>query len=710
MEPNKNTKQENATAVINEEKNIPMSTNKIAAAFMLIFTGEFLYRIPLDTWSVKIIWIAAWIGILTGTIQLFNTLKGTGKKAAGLWIGASLFGILSIPVEVFYSLTEGIAGITKTVGGPTEITESLGLLQSATGWFLSLGSLMYIGGTALFMIYPPFTKAKTGWMYLVAAFIMSMFHLPSLLITIAIFIGYYLIFTRLYAEDDQSRRRCGALLWMATGFIYSLLILLNNDTIYIIASLTGLVAWLIGVIKIRSLEYEKQGTGAFIAYGILMILASGLHFLPGLVGDTLAIVLQIPAYIILCIGFLRFGKGEMFASPKNGTHTMIGVLLICLILALVYLIPFIGEPISAMIFSILCIPCLIVGWKNALTSQPETVLEYQESEKMNSIDWSAIFGKHKKLAITVSIIVLTFGIAYSITANILVEKLLLKAEQMEEYQYAAYKLLDKLTGNAEAQFYVAVDIEYNIPAKLVKKWCNNATQGDAYAQYVIGRILQNNSAYMAIMDNEGRNFFDSWASKSRGAMQIGNITDFINQNPTIDMQKIAEADAHKWFEAAAQQGHPRAQHETGMDYLNGKGTASDSVKSYYWTLKAANNGNLFAQHNAGYFNAKGIGVEKNMEEAFKWFEKAANRGFSNSQSALAGFYYDGTAVEKDFEKAFFWYSKAAHEQPFAQFCLGILYRTGEGTEKNLDKAKEWFQKAVDNGYNNAQKALDDLNK
>lgn len=706
MEQTENMAQDTIPAAANNESKIQLNTNQIAAALMLIFTGEFLYRIPLDTWSVKIMWITAWIAILIGTILLYKNLQGNGKKAAGLWIGASLFGILSIPVEVIHSFIEGIAGIAKVAGAPATTIEDLGTLQSYTEWFLSLEALMYIGGTILFMVYPPFIKAKKGWGWLVIAFVLSLFNVPSLLITLCLFIGFYLILTRLYTEEDQNRKRIGAFIWMATGFLYSLFILLNNDTIYILASLTGLIAWLIGVIKIRSLEYEKQGTGAFLIYAILMILSSIVHFLPGLVGDILAIALQVPAYIIVCVGFLRFGKGDVFASQKNGMHTMIGVMAICLILALVYLIPFVGEPISAMIFSILCVPCLVVGWKNALTAQSETIIEFQESEKTNSIDWSIIFGKHKKLAMTASIVILIIGVAYSISANMLVEKVLLKAEKMDKYQYTTYSLLGKITGNAEAELKLA-DMNANISAKLIKKWCNDAEHGDAYAQYVIGLLLQSSSGFMILMDNEARSLFDSWAAQSRGAMQIGNLTDFISQNPTIDMQKIAEEDGHKWFEAAAQQGHPRAQFETSMDYYQGRGTSADLEKTYYWTLKAANNGHLFAQHNAGYLNANGIGVEKNLKEAIRWYVKAAERGYSDSQLQLTLIYY----IEKDFEKAFFWVSKAAiQEVPNAQYSLGLLYRDGKGTEKDLDKAKEWFQKAADNGHEDAQKALNQLNK
>ena len=247
MEQTENMAQDTIPVAENNKSKILLNTNQISAALMLIFTGEFLYRIPLDTWSVKIMWITAWIAILVGTIQLYNNLRGNGRKAAGLWIAATVFSIIAIPFEIINSLTEGIATISQT--SEDTASSSLGAFQVYLQWFLSLGSLMYIGGALLFMTYQPFTRIRTGWIWLVATFVLSIFSLPSLFILIPLFIGFYLIITRLYNYDNLSQRRAGALLWMAAGLLYSLYILLNNDTIYIIASLAGLIAWLIGVVK-----------------------------------------------------------------------------------------------------------------------------------------------------------------------------------------------------------------------------------------------------------------------------------------------------------------------------------------------------------------------------------------------------------------------------------------------------------------------------
>ena len=39
----------------------------------------------------------------------------------------------------------------------------------------------------------------------------------------------------------------------------------------------------------------------------------------------------------------------------------------------------------------------------------------------------------------------------------------------------------------------------------------------------------------------------------------------------------------------------------------------------------------------------------------------------------------------------------------------MYYKKGLGVTKNLNKAREWLTKAADQGYTDAQTALDDLN-
>lgn len=640
------------------------SINRIAGAFMLIFIGWLIYQIPIDTWSVKIMWITAWIAILAGSIRLFNTLKGKGRKGAALWIAATVFSILSVPIDIINSLMQGFTLIMKMAGNTSDAGSFL-MIGSYLKWFMILGSLMYIGGTLLFMSSITFSKIKSGWICLLVTFALSTFKLPSILVAISLFISIYLIIPRLYAGNEKAKHRAEGLLLMAIGFLYSLLILLNNDSSYIAISFAGLIIWLIGVMKIRSLGYGKTGTGAFITYAILMLVASVFHLAPGLVGDIMSLLLQVPAYIVLMVGLGRLNKdGKILAIQPSGVGLINFSLFVCLILSLIYLIPFIGEPLSALLFSVLVTPCLAIGWKRAMISYPEILYVPLETEQTTAINVSVNFGKHKKLFITIGVIILVAGAAYKITIGTLTEKMIQKCE-LTDINPNYTDLLEKITGNAEIEL-INAQACMEIPSKLVKKWCKNAPNGDAYTQYVVGMLILNNGYYMRLMDNEGREFFNDWSSKSRGAIQVDDITDFVSHKKTINIQQIIETDAHKWLEAAANQGHIRAQVETAYNYLYERGVAKDEKK------------------------------------ALSLLMKAAKSGYARAQSSLA-FQYQ---LKENYQEALYWYQKAASQDDINAFLeLGIMYKYGQGTEKDLNKAKEWFQKAADMGNEEAEREL-----
>ena len=53
--------------------------------------------------------------------------------------------------------------------------------------------------------------------------------------------------------------------------------------------------------------------------------------------------------------------------------------------------------------------------------------------------------------------------------------------------------------------------------------------------------------------------------------------------------------ALRWFEKAAEQGHPDAQCNCGTFYFNGQGTERDREKAKFWFGKAAAQGDEFAK-------------------------------------------------------------------------------------------------------------------
>ena len=97
--------------------------------------------------------------------------------------------------------------------------------------------------------------------------------------------------------------------------------------------------------------------------------------------------------------------------------------------------------------------------------------------------------------------------------------------------------------------------------KEVVEWHQKAAeQGDAYAQWRLGRMYQN----------------------GRGVAK--------------DEKKACE-----WYQKAAEQGHATAQENLGSMYANGRGVAKDDTKACEWYQKAAEQGDAYAQWRLGAY-------------------------------------------------------------------------------------------------------------
>jgi len=66
-------------------------------------------------------------------------------------------------------------------------------------------------------------------------------------------------------------------------------------------------------------------------------------------------------------------------------------------------------------------------------------------------------------------------------------------------------------------------------------------------------------------------------------------------------------------------------------------------------------------------------------------------------------------ISKNYKSAYQFYKKAADNTiPIAQHNIGLYYEKGQGIVKSFDDAAEWFHKALQNGYFEAKKNLDDI--
>ena len=122
-----------------------------------------------------------------------------------------------------------------------------------------------------------------------------------------------------------------------------------------------------------------------------------------------------------------------------------------------------------------------------------------------------------------------------------------------------------------------------------------------------------------------------------------------------------EAEAARLFRMAAEMGHVQAQHNLGVMYANGIGTAQDAVEAVVWYRMAAERGHADAQNNLGVMYGNGSGVEQNAAEAVRLYRMAAIQGNANAQSNLGMVYANGSGVEQDLTEALRWNRLAAEQ-------------------------------------------------
>jgi len=96
------------------------------------------------------------------------------------------------------------------------------------------------------------------------------------------------------------------------------------------------------------------------------------------------------------------------------------------------------------------------------------------------------------------------------------------------------------------------------------------------------------------------------------------------------------AEATRFYEWAATQGHVKAMHNLGVLYSRGlvpgagSAEAPDWARVMHWFEQAAGRGNRDSQYNLGVIHARGLAGAVDNEAAWKWFTLAAAQGDAES--------------------------------------------------------------------------------
>ena len=161
---------------------------------------------------------------------------------------------------------------------------------------------------------------------------------------------------------------------------------------------------------------------------------------------------------------------------------------------------------------------------------------------------------------------------------------------------------------------------------------------------------------------------------------------------------------------AASAGHPAAQTDLGLMYLNALGVEKNEAKGLQLYKLASDQGHPLGMHNLGELYYGGKLVERNISMAFDLFERAHALGEVRSTYNLALMYYNGEGTNKDLKKSVSLLTSAADRKvALAQYNLYVIFAENGVAAPNgqydNSKAFEWLKLAANNNFLQAQHDL-----
>jgi hypothetical protein len=120
----------------------------------------------------------------------------------------------------------------------------------------------------------------------------------------------------------------------------------------------------------------------------------------------------------------------------------------------------------------------------------------------------------------------------------------------------------------------------------------------------------------------------------------------------------SDAEAARWFYAAASTGYPRAFKPMAKAFEAGKGVPKDEAKALELYRQAAAGGNPTVEYDVGRFIEEGRSVPADPAAALPHYKIAAEAGVADAQLALARLYRTGTGVAEDPAEADRWATTA----------------------------------------------------
>ena len=171
------------------------------------------------------------------------------------------------------------------------------------------------------------------------------------------------------------------------------------------------------------------------------------------------------------------------------------------------------------------------------------------------------------------------------------------------------------------------------PLELRDQWAGRleamAEQGDAYAQYLMGRLCRDGP--LLIPDSQkARHWFAQAAEQDLPEAQYA-----LGKLLLSDDREVRDPEEGvRWMQKAAENGDHFAAYQLGKEYLTGDVVTKDTAKAAKWFTQSAEAGNQFAQYRLGKLHLTGQGVTRDQAQAMAWFSHSAAQGNQYAQFFL----------------------------------------------------------------------------
>jgi TPR repeat protein len=263
------------------------------------------------------------------------------------------------------------------------------------------------------------------------------------------------------------------------------------------------------------------------------------------------------------------------------------------------------------------------------------------------------------------------------------------------YQHAIAK------GNTDAQFQMAIkfmqgDGVEKDEARAMKILKNNAEQGNAASQYILGQHFCAEGPEQDFIAGHG---YLHQAAENRHLDATLMLAEHYSRGIGVP---VNSATALKYARNSVELGSTQFAYPYYLAVLRGLFDIEQQPVVVSQLEKMAEKKDSMALSLLGTASFNGWGVPCDKQRAFQFWSEAAHADDLIALCSIAALYFEGDVVDKNTQKAFgiYQHAHAIEAQMTSKMGLGICYLLGEGVAQDHNQAKELISDAAESymGY------------